>query len=161
MTANDEDSPGTDERSAGSAAAGTRQRQQILVVEDDEADAWITRTAIAAQSYPVDVTVVGDGENAVRLLTSSPGDPGFDLVLLDLRLPGCDGVEVLERVRALTPPARLPIVVLTSIATDEDTRRCLDQGADAVLAKPADFDGYLEVVAHVLDQWLPGQGRAR
>jgi heavy metal response regulator len=104
---------------------------RVLVVEDDKPVANFLRKGLAAEQYAVDVA--GEGEEALYLATEFH----YDLVLLDLNLPGLDGLEVLRRLRGMK--AEIPVLVLTSRTRVEDRVRGLDQGADDYLTKPFSF----------------------
>jgi DNA-binding response OmpR family regulator len=100
----------------------------VLIVEDDEAAARLLRQAVTEAGYSAQV--VRDGRDVVQLATSEP----FDLILLDIMLPGLDGLAVCRALRAATVAA--PILMLTARDTTEDKVAGLDSGADDYLVKP-------------------------
>ena len=102
--------------------------QQILVVEDEEALAFGIRDALVHSGYEVDV--VHDGQRALENLRSEQ----YDLVVLDIMLPGKSGLEVLKELRASQQEIR--VVVLTALADESDVVRGLELGADDYMAKP-------------------------
>jgi DNA-binding response OmpR family regulator len=104
---------------------------RILVVEDDQPVAAFVRKGLIAENYAVDV--VGNGEEAKFVAEHTD----FNLLVLDLALPGVDGLEVLRHVRAIKPS--LPILVLTGRASVEERIRGLDLGADDYMIKPFSF----------------------
>lgn len=104
---------------------------RILLAEDDSALAHFLRDGLEAEGYHVDVSP--DGERALASLRQTD----YDVVVLDLNLPGLDGVSVLRRTRVLRPA--LPIVILTARTRIEDRIRCFDAGADDYVAKPFSF----------------------
>ena len=137
------------------ALAAARSRaaaSQVIAVEDDPADRRLIEDAIRSYPTPIAATVVGDGERAMEALS----DPAmsFELVLLDLHLPGRDGRDVLAHVRARHDPTQLPVVVLSSLASDTDALHCYELGANAVVAKPFDLDGFRDVLHRILAYWL-------
>ncbi len=77
-----------------------------------------------------------------------------DLVLLDLKLPGIDGHEVLRQIKSTPVLKRVPVVVLTSSREERDRLQCYDVGANSFLVKPIDFDGFMDVVREVDAYWL-------
>ena len=80
--------------------------------------------------------------------------PMPDLVLLDLKLPGIDGQEVLRQVKSTPELKRMPVVVLTSSREQRDRIECYDHGVNSFLVKPISFDGFMEVVREVHAYWL-------
>jgi CheY-like chemotaxis protein len=127
--------------------------RRILLVEDNAADAQLMRIAFAETLPDARLSVVSDGETAVRTLLDDGAPP--DLVLLDLNLPRLSGHEVLERVRAAPDPAvrRVPVVVLSSSAAVSDVERSYELGASHI-AKPADLDGLLEIAEAIGRYWF-------
>jgi two-component system, OmpR family, KDP operon response regulator KdpE len=105
-----------------------RAPARILLVDDEPAILRALRTALEASGYAT--TGVMTGEQAVARL----GEAGFELVVLDLGLPGIDGLEVIRRVRAFD--ARIPIIVLSAHGDDQSKVAALDSGADDYVAKP-------------------------
>jgi len=104
---------------------------RILVAEDDGPLASFVSKGLQAESYVVDVAMAGDEAHA--MIT----ERGYDLVILDLNLPGLDGVQVLRKVRS--SESSTPILVLTSRSDVQERVRCLDAGADDYLTKPFSF----------------------
>src|SRR5438132_11939689 len=113
--------------------AGSR----ILVVEDDPRLAATVERVLAAEDH--DVEVAADGNEALRRARGRP----FDLVVLDIMLPGLDGIAVCRRLRAAGP---VPILLLTALGGTEERVRGLDSGADDYLVKPF---AYQELLARV------------
>ena len=104
---------------------------RVLIAEDDVALASFLRKGLEAEHYAVDVS--HDGEQARAMA----GELDYDLLMLDLNLPGVDGISVLRQTRAKKP--RLPILIVTSRNRVEDRVQCLDLGADDYLGKPFSF----------------------
>jgi DNA-binding response OmpR family regulator len=104
---------------------------QILVAEDNAAMAESLSQRLQQEQFAV--SVVGDGNEAQRLATDQP----FDLVILNLNLPGATGLEVLRNIRSKKP--ELPVLIVTGPSALEDRVRCLDAGADDVVAEPFAF----------------------
>ncbi|MGD8863390.1 MAG: response regulator transcription factor [Myxococcales bacterium] len=117
---------------------GERTDVQILVVEDEPKLAEAIRDGLSAEGYVV--TVAGSGEVALQQLTALP----FGLVVLDLGLPGCDGMEVLEAIRAR--PLDVPVLIVSARDTAAHRIRGLDSGADDYLTKPFEL---AELVARI------------
>ena len=103
---------------------------RLLLVEDHaELSIWVAKT-LRQSGFVVDV--VERGEHALSALLTQP----YDLVILDLSLPGMDGLDVLRRIRAQEKTARVPVLLLTARATLDDKVKGLNLGADDYLAKP-------------------------
>ena len=77
-----------------------------------------------------------------------------DLVLLDLKMPGIDGFEVLRQIKSTTGLKRLPVIILTSSKEECDRAMSYDNGANSYLVKPVSFEGFLDVVRTIGDYWL-------
>ena len=104
---------------------------RILVAEDDAPLAEFLHQQLQQEQFSVQI--VSNGKDAEQLAS----DPGFDLVLLDLNLPGAGGLEILREIRSNRPD--LPVVIVTSAGMVEDRVRGLDAGADDYIAKPFAF----------------------
>jgi len=125
----------------------------ILLVDDDRMDAELTMAALRAAELTCHIEVVHGGQAALdRLGARRQAVP--QLVLLDLKMPGIDGFEVLRRVKAAPPLRRLPVVVLTSSREESDLVRSYDTGANSYLVKPASFEGFVELARRIRDYWL-------
>jgi CheY-like chemotaxis protein len=128
---------------------------RVLLVEDSEGGAQLMRIAFGERLPDATLEVYPDGERALAAL-----DAGrlaeWDLVLLDLRLPGVGGHEVLEAVRAAQDERvrRLPVVVLSHSEVVEDVTRSYDLGANSHIAKPHSLDALFEVVETLGRYWL-------
>jgi CheY-like chemotaxis protein len=132
----------------------------ILLVEDRRMDVELTLDAFREAQLHDTVHVAWTGEQALDYLFGRGdfGDrqrhPMPDLVLLDLKLPGIDGQEVLRQVKSTPGLKRLPVVVLTSSREDRDRLACYDHGANSFLVKPIDFNGFMDTVREVHAYWL-------
>lgn len=125
---------------------------QVLLIEDSAADIELTREAIRSQGYPVHLEVRTSGEHALEAIRSG-SLPSPDLVLLDLNLPGMDGREVLERLKADPTLRRIPVVVLTSSEADFDISRCYGLGANSYVSKPTDFADFSRLLGQIVNFW--------
>lgn len=122
--------------------AGSR----ILVVEDDPPLAATLQRVLATEGY--DVEAAGDGNEALRRARERP----FDLVVLDVMLPGMDGIAVCKRLRTTGP---IPILLLTALGGTEQRVRGLDSGADDYLVKPFAYEELLARVRALLRRTTP------
>ena len=128
----------------------------MLLVEDDPDHVFLVRRALAdLDGTEVTVEVAGDGEQAVERLARSRFAPGGrpQLVLLDLKMPRMDGLEVLRRIRADEAMAQLPVVVLTSSERQEDREEALRQGATWFVCKPTDGRRFRSEVQQLGNHW--------
>ncbi|MBI1200417.1 MAG: response regulator [Phenylobacterium sp.] len=130
---------------------------RVLLVEDNEADAFLTRETLEAGKMHVAIEVAKDGVEAVNLLTeralAAPADLP-DLVLLDLNLPRMDGRQVLQTLKGHPDLRRLPVVVLTSSDAEMDIVRSYDLGANCYVTKPVGFDAFQSIVSSVENFWF-------
>jgi chemotaxis family two-component system response regulator Rcp1 len=128
---------------------------EILLVEDSPADVRLTEEAMRRANLANRLSIARDGEEAMRFLREpSEGRPRPDLILLDLNLPRKDGREVLAEIDADDDLRRIPVVVLTTSAEDEDILTAYDLKANCYIQKPVAFDEFLRVVGSIQDFWL-------
>jgi signal transduction histidine kinase/CheY-like chemotaxis protein len=125
----------------GSQATNGQPRRALLA-EDNDINALIAQKAL--RRFGFDVTRAECGEEALRLIapTATGAATPFDLILMDLKMPGLDGAEATRLLRsreAVYGSPRTPVVALTANALDDDRRSCMEAGFDAYLAKPFDF----------------------
>lgn len=130
----------------------------ILLVEDNAVDVDLTLRALRRRKVANPVTVVRDGEEALdyvhRRGAFADGAPIPGLVLLDLRLPKVDGVDVLHAMKSHPVFRTVPVVVLTTSAEDRDVRRSYELGASGYVVKPVEFEKFLEVVERIDLYWV-------
>lgn len=135
-------------------------KKVILLVEDNPRDEVLTLRALKKSNIANDVVVARDGVEALDYLLgrgaySEPGSNELpQLVLLDLKLPKVDGLEVLQQVRANERTRRLPIVVFTSSSEEEDQFNSYNLGANSYVRKPVEFDEFLEATKQLGLYWL-------
>jgi two-component system response regulator len=128
----------------------------VLLVEDDADHVFLVRRALAGvPGTEVTVEVAGDGEQATERLARSRFGPGGrpQLVLLDLKMPRMDGLEVLRRIRGDEATATLPVVVLTSSERPEDREAAVAAGATWFVCKPIDGRRFRAEVQQLADRW--------
>ncbi len=125
----------------------------ILLVEDNPDDQSLTLRAFKKNNISNKVIIVGDGAEALDYLRSEERELPA-LVLLDLKLPKVDGLEVLRRVRGEPRTRLLPVVVLTTSKEEQDLLRSYDLGANSYVRKPVDFGQFAEAIRQLGLYWL-------
>ena len=132
----------------------------ILLVEDNQMDVELTLDAFREVRLSNTIHVAPNGQTALDYLfgrkeyADRKKYPLPNLILLDLKMPGIDGYEVLRQVKATPLLKRLPIVILTSSKAEGDRALTYDLGANSYLVKPVSFDGFIDVIRHIGDYWL-------
>lgn len=132
----------------------------ILLVEDNENDIILTLRAFKKSKVANEIVVARDGEEALDYLFAAGAHAGRDpattpqVVLLDIKLPKIDGLEVLARIRADERTRLLPVVMLTSSKQESDLERSYKLGANSYIRKPVDFNQFIEAVQQLGLYWL-------
>lgn len=132
----------------------------ILLVEDNPDDEALTLRALHKNNIANEVTVVRDGAEALDYLFCKGAYTGRDpclapaVILLDLKLPKVDGLEVLKRLRADERTKLLPVVILTSSKEEQDLVNGYRFGANSYICKPVDFNRFMEAVRQLGFYWL-------
>ncbi|HZL27359.1 MAG TPA: response regulator [Acidobacteriaceae bacterium] len=125
----------------------------ILLVEDDPDHELLTIRALKKSNIANDIRVARDGEEAINMLLSEDGLRP-QVVLLDLKLPKVDGLEVLRRIRENEATRMLPIVVLTSSDEERDVVRSYQLGVNSYIRKPVNFTDFAEATRQLGLYWL-------
>jgi two-component system response regulator len=125
----------------------------ILLVEDNPDDEALTLRALKKNKIANEIRVARDGAQALDVLLAPEAEVP-SLMLLDLKLPKADGLEVLRRVRAHERMSLIPIVVLTSSKEEEDVVSSYKLGANSYVRKPVDFAQFVEAVRELGLYWL-------
>lgn len=126
----------------------------ILLVEDNPMDVDLTRRAFKKRQVAHPVEVARDGEEALTIFQHWPTQRATPiLILLDLKLPKVDGLEVLHFLKTDSRFRTVPVVVLTTSAEDSDIRTAYQVGANSYIVKPVDFDQFMQVVDHIQTYW--------
>lgn len=118
-------------------------------------DVDLTRRAFAKRRVLNPIRVARDGEEALQIFREWENGEALPLVvLLDLKLPKVDGLEVLRTIKTHPVFRPLPVVVLSTSAEDRDIQTAYEEGANSYIVKPVDFDRFMEVVEYIQTYWL-------
>ena len=127
----------------------------IFLVEDNPLDIDLTLRAFEKQRLINPIEVARDGEEAVSWIPRwEAGEPLPLIVLMDLKLPRIDGLEVLRRFKMHPKLKPIPVVVLTSSSEDRDIATAYEYGANSYIIKPVDFDKFVSVASEIEIYWL-------
>ncbi len=130
---------------------------QVLLVEDNPGDVRLTKEALKEGKLLNQLTVVGDGVEALSFLRKEGKYVDAlqpELILLDLNLPKKDGREVLAEIKADPNLRRIPVVVLTTSSAEEDILKIYDLHANCYITKPVDLEQFMGVVKSIEDFWV-------
>lgn len=129
----------------------------VLLVEDNPADADLTRESLSSDKLHLQLSVVGDGIAALDFLSQrgAYADASLpDLIVLDLNLPRKDGREVLSEIKQDPQLRRIPVVVLTSSDAESDIVRSYDLGANCYVTKPLNLEAFQTIVSSIEEFWF-------
>lgn len=128
--------------------------RSILLVEDNLLDVDLTLRAFNKRKLANPVTVARDGEEAMALIDAwETGEIPPALILLDLKLPKVNGLEVLERLKRHEKFRKIPVVMLTTSAEDRDIQAAYALGVNSYIIKPVSFDKFMEVAEKIEVYW--------
>ena len=126
----------------------------ILLVEDNPDDEALSLRALAKSGIGNPVVVAHDGVEALDRLFGGHAGPMPALILLDLKLPRIDGLEVLRRIRADASTRWIPVVILTTSKEPQDIYEGYSLGANSYIRKPVDFEQFIQSVGRIGRYWL-------
>lgn len=128
----------------------------ILLIEDSAADVRLTREALRTSKLMNRLTVASDGVEALSILhrQGHPNAPRPDLILLDLNLPRKNGRAVLAEIKEDPELKRIPVVIITSSAAEEDVVRSYNLHANCYITKPLELENFIRVVRAIEDFWV-------
>jgi chemotaxis family two-component system response regulator Rcp1 len=130
----------------------------VLLVEDNPIDIMVTRKALEEGGYDIRLHVVEDGEKALAFINENcnPTDANLfcpDLILLDLNLHKKSGREVLREIRSNPDTRRIPVIILTTSAEEEDIKESYSQSANCYIVKPIGVDSFTNAIKSIGDFW--------
>jgi DNA-binding response OmpR family regulator len=124
--------------------------RKLIVVDDDPVDVRFVMRAFSDAGSPIEITHVADAEVASdRLATEA-----FDYILLDINMPGTNGMDLLKRLRGRTRTAVTPVIMLSSSSNSADVNRAYENGANAYAVKPSTISGYRDFAEGFTRFWV-------
>lgn len=136
------------------AMADTLRR--LLIIEDNEGDVFLMKTALDRHNIPAEIIVCADGEAAVRHLNSAALDHPPDAIIIDLALPRLDGLDILRRILHRPAYVGTPVMVFTSSPSPSDKHRVELLAGARYVQKPSGFDNFLREVAENVKSMFAG-----
>ncbi len=133
---------------------------EILIVEDSMDDANLTIRSLKKNNIANNLYHVKDGAEALDFIfaqgnySSRSKSANPKLILLDLKMPKVNGVEVLEKIKGNPATKTIPVVILTSSQEDPDIKRCYELGANSYVTKPVEFEGFVKAVKELGFYWM-------
>lgn len=127
---------------------------EILLVEDNPDDAGLAIHALKKHNMANNLLHLNDGEEALTYLFSSETTSTPKVILLDLKMPKIDGIEVLRKIKSHESTRVIPVVVLTSSREERDILESYKLGVNAYIVKPVDFDKFTKAIAEIGFFWL-------
>lgn len=124
----------------------------VLLVEDDVADQEILKRIVSKGVMRASLHIVSDGQAALDYLDSVKGD--VDLILLDLNMPGLNGLETLAEIRLRRNTKTIPVIMLTTSDSDTDVVKSYELGANSYVTKPVKYDDFIRVVREIDEYWF-------
>jgi two-component system response regulator len=133
---------------------------RVLLVEDDPNDLELALLALERGHFANQIDVARDGAEALDYIFREGGHSARDpqepprVVLLDVKLPLVDGIEVLRRLKSEPRSRHIPVVMLTSSSEDRDLQACYDLGANSYIVKPVDMESFFKAIQEIGLYWL-------
>ena len=149
-----EDHSARNGRPGGRQARVNASDASILLVEDNPNDVDLMRLALERNGLSIRIDVARDGREALDYLFAAPRVPRPALILLDLKLPRVDGLEVLRRLKTHARTAAIPVTVLTGSRQHGDLIASYQRGANSYIVKPVNFDEFVAAVRVLVTYWL-------
>ena len=128
-----------------------KDKKSLFIVDDDIAHRTMLRILL---DWQYEIYEADDGSTAIREVNNRP----FDLILMDIRMPGISGIEALDQIRLLRP--EVPILMMTAYFSNEIANQAKEKGAFGCLGKPFDFDELRQTIERAILSWQPRQSTA-
>ncbi|MGO9379096.1 MAG: response regulator [Dissulfurispiraceae bacterium] len=128
-------------------------KKMILIIDDSPTDIELTEIALEATEREISVCSASDGTSALSMLRIGHGLP--DLILLDLKMPGMGGIEVLREIRVDNRLREIPVVVVTSSALESDRADAIAAGANCYIQKPLALTQFSKDLESIVNRWMP------
>jgi len=125
----------------------------IFIVDDSQADIELTTIALEVRGKKIVVNSATDGRSALAMLRNGHALPS--VILLDLKMPGMSGIEVLSEIRSDERLKQVPVVVVTSSSLEKDRAEAIAAGASGYIQKPLALDQFVKELESTLCRWLP------
>ena len=140
------------------------EKVDIVIVEDDPSDAELITRVFRKHNMANNIVLLKDGAEALDFFFGGKANDHPKVVLLDLKLPKVNGIEVLQRLKSDERTKNIPVVVLTSSAESQDIRDAYQYGVNSYVTKPIRFEDFANAVTELRMYWLllnkPGEGQA-
>lgn len=131
------------------------EKMQILLVEDNPGDIFLTREALEESKIPCAIDVVEDGESAISYLKNAELQQNLpDLVFLDINLPRKNGFEVLKYIKQAKETCKVPVVMLSTSSSPKDIAKCYERHANCYITKPTDVEKYQQTIGTIEKFWF-------
>lgn len=136
------------------------QTLEIILIEDDMGDAELTIRALKKNKMVNNLVHLKDGKEAIDFLFATGQYKGNEqvkhprLILLDLKMPGMSGIDVLKKIKSDVLTKHLPVVVLTSSKEHPDVKECYRLGVNSYIVKPVEFENFSKAVTQIGFYWL-------
>jgi two-component system response regulator len=133
---------------------------EILLIEDNPSDAEMTIRALRKNNIANKLTHLSDGAIALDFIFGTGEYEGRNIdlqpkiILLDLKMPKVDGLEVLRKLKSDDRTKMIPVIVLTSSKEDPDVKKCYELGANSYIVKPVDFENFNEAISYLGVYWM-------
>ena len=127
---------------------------EIILIEDDDNDAELAIRTLTKAKLVNKITRLKDGEEAINYFLNNEISTNHKLILLDLKMPKVNGLEVLKKIRSTEKTKKIPVVMLTSSKERKDVLESYDLGANSYVVKPVDFKEFKESILKIGKYWL-------
>ncbi len=131
-------------------------QKRIFIIDDSDDDVVLTKTVLSKINPDIITEVAMSGDDGLAVLRSGKDLPS--LILLDLKMPGMDGIEVLQNIRAENRLHNIPVIILTNSRLESDRQASFKAGANGFLQKASSIEQFKIDMAGVLKQWLDANG---